>query len=66
MLDFPACFESSAQYQEWRKCAQLAKEAISICTDCTGEYKSRMQEAGRCDPDKAGSVFFFKTKKSGK
>ncbi len=57
MRDMPACFDSRAQYEGWRKFALIAKEVVCICADCTPEYRARMHEAGRCHPVKAAAMF---------
>lgn len=57
MRDMPACFDSRAQYEGWRKFALIAKEVVSICSDCTPEYRARMHEAGRCHPVRAAAMF---------
>jgi len=66
MPDFPSCFESEAQYQGWRTYALRVKEAASVCTDCTSEYRTQMRQAGRCDPVKAQRVFAVRPSKGSK
>ena len=46
----PACFEP-LQWQQWVAAARHTGgvSAGGYCTDCTPEYKARMQAAGRCE-----------------
>ena len=50
----PPCFDSPDQYRSWRSAARdcyhlrATSEQPHFCTDCTPEYKARMQDAHRC------------------
>jgi hypothetical protein len=45
----PACFDSDAQFIEWRNCARSTGIGNAFfCTDCLPEYQARMLHAGRC------------------
>lgn len=47
---FPACFESSRQFEAWQAVESIAhtKPRALPCRDCTNEYHSQMVLAGRC------------------
>jgi hypothetical protein len=44
----PACFKDEQQYSEWLRLARYAREACTICDDCTPEYEEKMKAQGRC------------------
>ena len=48
-VDYPKCFESIEQWQEWKKSAAVCKQACNICNDCTYAYQHEMTLQGRCD-----------------
>lgn len=61
--EYPACFDSRAQYRKWARLADITDAARSdddmapaqhgICADCTAAFQQKMKEAGRCArPDK--------------
>ena len=47
---YPACFNSSAEYAQWRALMRTSQEhmAVGFCVDCTPEYKMEMMSEGRC------------------
>lgn len=45
----PACFNSSAEWDEYRKFAQMEPPLqASYCQDCTLSYQTAMLAQGRC------------------
>ena len=62
--DFPDCFASAQQFREWRLMAIRAKEAVSICDDCSAQYAAQMRSEGRCHPDYAKRRFTINSKAS--
>ena len=48
-VDYPKCFESIEQWQEWKKSAAVCKQSCNICNDCTYAYRHEMQLQERCD-----------------
>lgn len=49
MTDYPACFNSSDQYREWKTLAFRSNlQSFFICTDCTPKYQAEMIAARRC------------------
>jgi hypothetical protein len=48
--NFPACFDSSRQFEAWQAVESIAhtKPRALPCRDCTGTYYCQMVEAGRC------------------
>lgn len=52
-MTFPACFNDQNEYDMWMIFRRLAGDPVSICADCTPEYKSEMKQCDRCHPPKA-------------
>ena len=46
---YPPCFDSEAQWLDYRKSARIARQACTICEDCTHQYQAEMIKQGRCD-----------------
>ena len=49
--EYPPCFESKQQYQEWLEAERSAPTVPfrrNICEDCTSTYKSSMILKQRC------------------
>lgn len=45
----PACFDSQAQWNEYRAAAEAeAGEGFTYCSDCTPQRQARMDARGRC------------------
>lgn len=45
----PACFDSKRQWGVYKVLAQItATDRFTYCTDCTPDYRNRMNAAGRC------------------
>ena len=57
MLEYPSCFNSPSEWREWRALAERSWYTVTICEDCTAEYKAKMEAAGRCRPDEAEGRF---------
>lgn len=56
----PPCFDSQAQWDEYRRLAQYtAGDGFTYCTDCNAAHKATMQEQGRCKYP--GTVFVKRT-----
>jgi hypothetical protein len=53
MGSVPKCFDSAAQYAEWRDAARMAKVgalwALGPCIDCTPKYQGEMVKQRRCE-----------------
>ena len=61
----PKCFPSEQHFRIWQHAARLTGGCFEVgfCTDCTPEYKARMQAQRRCDhpeiqfaPDEHGFI----------
>jgi len=48
-VDYPACFDSREQYDEWKVSARICGQSCSICDDCTYLYRHQMLRQGRCN-----------------
>lgn len=46
---YPKCFESLAQYHDWRKVARVSYPRFGPCTDCTPDFQERMKKEYRCE-----------------
>lgn len=57
-MGFPACFNTQKQYDEWKSLARLSRELVTICTDCTKDYRDQMLEQRRCIADKWSKIAF--------
>lgn len=62
---FPPCFESYAQYTDWRMFMRASLESmrVGICHDCTPEYKMEMMCQNRCQHPE--TVFVTRTQRTG-
>ena len=55
----PPCFNSEREYEQWRALLVRSMEkGVTICDDCTNDYRKKMKAQSRCKPEK--SVFFAK------
>lgn len=57
-MGYPACFESSEQYSGWTSLARLSREVVSICSDCSPEYREKMTDQKRCVQQKWSKILF--------
>lgn len=57
-MGFPACFHSQKQFDEWKDCARLSRESVSICSDCNIEYETKMKTLGNCQKTKWSKIAF--------
>ena len=48
-VDYPKCYESRKQWDEWKQSARACLESCNICHDCTDAYRHEMQLQERCD-----------------
>jgi hypothetical protein len=44
----PDCFRDYKQYSGWLGLARAAREACTVCEDCTKQYKEKMIVQNRC------------------
>lgn len=55
----PHCFNSEREYEQWKALLVRSMEkGVTICDDCTKEYRQKMKEQSRCKPEKA--LLFYK------
>lgn len=45
----PACFDSEAQWDKWKKLRIETREKVSFCRDCLPERHKQMVAEGRCE-----------------
>lgn len=53
ITSIPPCFESVAQWVEWKSLAEHSRvhvgREITFCEDCLPDYRDRMIASGRCE-----------------
>ncbi len=55
----PPCFHSEREYGEWKALLVRSMEkGVTICDDCTNDYREKMKAQSRCKHEK--TVLFFK------
>ncbi len=54
----PPCFETMAQFKEWRAAAKACQtDRSDYCVDCTAEYKTEMMLQERCNKPETHFVY---------
>lgn len=59
-MGFPACFNTQKQFDEWKSLARISRENVTICSDCTKEYKDQMIAESKCVSRKWSKISFNK------
>ncbi len=49
-MTFPACFNNQNEFDQWIYFRKVSMEKVTICDDCTSEYKLEMKLQERCHP----------------
>ncbi len=55
-MTFPACFNNQNEFDQWIYFRKVSTEKVTICDDCTAEYKTEMQLQERCHPPVTRSI----------
>lgn len=53
----PRCFDRH-QFKEWRAAARMARQQITICKDCTPEYRGAQMALDKCDQPSWEKIHF--------
>ena len=47
----PPCFHSEREYEQWKALLVRSREkGVTICDDCTNDYRKKMEAQSRCKP----------------
>lgn len=57
----PPCFNSEREYEQWKALLVRSMEkGVTICDDCTKEYRHKMMAQSRCKPAQAKQVIVYR------
>lgn len=57
----PICFNSEREYEQWQSLlTRSMEEGVTICDDCTNDYRQQMKAQSRCKPAQAKRVIVYR------
>jgi len=57
----PPCFNSEREYEQWQTLLRCsAEKGVTICDDCTNDYRKKMEAQSRCKPVRAKRVIVYR------
>ena len=57
----PPCFNSEREYEQWQSLLMRSREkGVTICDDCTNDYRKKMKAQSRCKPAQAKRVIVYR------
>lgn len=60
----PPCFHSEREYEQWQSLLMRSMEkGVTICDDCTNDYRKKMKAEGLCFTVKRVTIYRMTTKK---
>lgn len=63
----PSCFHSEREYEQWSAMLVRSMEKdVTICDDCTNDYRQQMKAQSRCKPAQAKQVIVYRMARNDK
>ena len=57
----PPCFHSEREYEQWKALLVRSMEkGVTICDDCTNDYREKMKAQSRCKPAQVKQVIVYR------